>query len=825
MKENLRLVAQVALVLGLVSVTGYSQASAQTPSSARQAPSTAAAMAPSSDRALLNRYCVRCHNDRLKTAGLLLDKANLEDVSEDPSTWEKVVRRLQAGTMPPAGRPRPDFSTTKGFVSRLTAALDDAALANPDPGRVGVHRLSRSEYTNAVRDLLAVDIDSRSMLPADDADQHGFDNMAAVLSISPALFERYMSAARRIAQVATGHHASGPAVATYRIPRMLYQNDRMGEDLPFGSRGGAAIRHRFPVDGEYSIKITLQGNLYDYIRGLGEPHQLEIRVDSALVKTFTVGGVDKGVTAPLSFAGAIFGSPEWEEYMQSADDELNFRVAVKAGARLVTVTFANDSRALPEGVLQARQVGYALAVDEMQDGLPSIETVEFGGPYEIAGPGDTPSRRRVLTCRPSGPADEERCAEKILSPLARRAFRRPVADHDVQPLLDVYRKARAQGQDFEGGIQIALRRLLIDPSFLFRIETSPVKPAANAVVPVSDLDLASRLSFFLWSSIPDDELLSLAERGKLREPAVLEQQVRRLLADPRAKKALVNNFAGQWLELRNVTQMAPDPAIFKEFDENLREAMRQETELFIEHQITEDKGVVEMLSADYTFLNERLAKHYGIPNVFGNRFRKVTLTGEAAQQRGGLLSHAGLLMVTAYTDRTSPVLRGRWLLENILGTPVPPPPLVPPLPNTGEGGKPATVRERLAVHRKNPTCSACHNQLDPLGFALENYDAIGGRRTVDEHGLAVDSSGVLVDGTKFTGLAELRAVLLERRELFVGTVIQKLLTYALGRGLEVSDFAAIRKIARDSAATDSRWSSIIQGIVKSVPFQMRRAES
>ena len=599
----------------------------------------------------------------------------------------------------------------------------------------------------------------------------------------------------------------------YEVPKGLVQDDRASEDLPFGTRGGIAAHHRFPLDAEYVVKVRLRRQLYDYIIGLGRPHQLEVRLDGKLMKVFTIGGENKGRRAPATFVGQIQGDPEWEQYMHSADAGLEVRFPVKAGARVVAVSFRKDN-AEPEGVPQ-RSGGRSLALLESYDGDPAVDSVAIGGPYNVTGPGATPTRRKIFVCTPPDASGEPACARKIVSTLARRAYRRPVTEEDVQTLLDFYNADRKRG-GFEAGIQSALERILASPDFLFRLEGAPANLAPGAVYRLGDTEIASRLSFFLWSSIPDDQLLDLAARGKLKDPAILDQQVRRMLADPRAS-ALVDNFVSRWLNLFKLRSAAPDPDIFLDFDENLRQAFEQETLLFVKSQLQADRSVVDLLNANYTFLNERLARHYKIPNVYGERFRRVELTDD---KRGGLLGQGSILTVTSYPNRTSPVLRGKWLLEMILGTPPPPPPPdVPALKENGEGGHPVSVRERLELHRQNPACAVCHVRMDPLGFALENFDAIGKWRTADD-GAPIDASASLPDGTKFEGMAGLRKVLLSRREQFVGTFTEKLLTYALGREVESYDLPAVRKITREAAAGDYRWSSIISGIVKSVPFQM-----
>jgi hypothetical protein len=775
-------------------------------------------------RALLDTYCVGCHNEKVRSGGLSFESIDLTNVAARADTWERVVRKLRMRTMPPVGRPRPDPSAYSSLASWLEAEIDRAAAAHPNPGRTeAVHRLNRAEYQNVVRDLLAVDIDGGSMLPADDADQQGFDNNAEVLSVSPALMERYLSAARKVSRLAIGRAATPPEIQTYTMPTLLFQEDRMSDDLPFGSRGGVAIRHHFPADGEYSIKIRLMRTYVDCIKGIGEPHQIDVRLDGAPVKKFTIGGQARGKPAPASFCNNLAGDPDWEWYVHEADSGLDVRFAARAGMRVVGVSFGREMWE-QEGVLQPPQHGFSLAIDETPDGLPSIYSVTIAGPYNATGPGDTPSRRRIFTCRPRSDNEEEMCARQILSALARRAYRRPLAPRDIDTLVDFYkagRNSRARDGTFDAGVQMAIERMLVDPDFLFRVERDPLGVAPEGAQAVTDLELASRLSFFLWSSIPDDQLLDAAASRRLRRPGVLEQQVRRMLLDERAN-ALVENFAGQWLMLRNMRTVAPDAELFPDFDENLREALTRETELFFESQVREDHGIPELLTANYTYANERLARHYGIPNVYGNHFRRVALKDE--EHRGGLLGQGSLMTVTSYPNRTSPVLRGKWILTNLLGTPPPPPPPnVPGLPDRGAGGRPVSVRERLEQHRKNPVCATCHAQMDPLGFALENYDAIGHWRTRAEGGSGIDSSGTFPGGAAFQGPEGLRDALMSHKNEFVSTVTEKLLAYALGRSVQYYDAPVIRKIVRGAAPRDYRWSAIVTGIVNSAPFQMRTA--
>ncbi|MCY3842854.1 MAG: DUF1592 domain-containing protein [Acidobacteria bacterium] len=782
----------------------------------------AAPWSPEQTRATLRRYCLTCHNERLRTAGLALDALDPERVGDRPDVWERVVEKLRTGAMPPAGRPRPDGPTYAAAAASLEASLDRAAAADPNPGRKAAHRLNRREYANAVRDLLGLEVDGAELLPPDDVD-HGFDNMADALAVSPALLDRYIFAARRIARLAVGDPAVGPATATYGVPSMRFQDQRMSEELPFGSRGGLAVLHDFPADGEYEIRIRLRRQLYDYVRGLQYRQRLEVRVDGARVGEFSVGGAP-GTPPPRTFAGAVAGDSAWEEYALHADERLALRVPVRAGSRKVGVSFV-QGRTERDGVLQPRATGKVLAIAERWSS-PSeapeaaVEHMSIAGPFLAAGAGETSTRRNLFVCRPTAFAEETECAREVLTRVARRAFRRPLAGADVETLLAFFEAGRADG-GFETGIRRGLESILVDPEFLFRLEREPEGPA-RPVHPISDLELASRLSFFLWSSIPDDELLDAAVAGTLRDPAVLEAQVRRMLADSRAA-ALVDGFVMQWLALRTLPAVVPTPELFPEFDDNLREAFARETELFVGSQIREDRSLLDLLRADYTFVNERLARHYGIPKVYGNRFRRMTFADGA---RGGLLGHGSILTVTSYPTRTSPVLRGHWLLEHVLGAPPPPPPPdVPALPDRGEAGRAASVRERLERHRENAVCASCHAPMDPLGFGLEHFDAIGRWRAAGEAGGAIDASGVLPDGTAFRGLSGLREVLLERREQFVHTVAEKLTTYALGRGLEHYDMPAVRRIVREAADDDYRWSSLVLGIVRSLPFQMRSSES
>ena len=792
---------------------------------APMAPLAAQEAAVESSRAILDRYCVTCHNDRLRTGGLTLDAAAVDaaDPSRDADVWERVIAKLRTGAMPPPGRPRPDAATYDAVAARLEADIDRAAAANPDPGRTStVHRLNRTEYRHAVRDLLALDLDVAPLLPGDETSDTGFDNNADVLSISTAQLERYLSAARTITRLAVGLPPAGPGFETFDVPLLLLQDDRRSEDLPLGSRGGVAIPYHFPVDGEYLFKVELRTNWQDYILGMGTAHRLDVRVDGELVKRFTVGGEARGRPAPVTFTIAEPGDPEWEAYLHEADDRLEVRVPVAAGPRVVGVSFVRNVWE-PEGILIPRQAGEVLSNDEAYHGNAAVSSVAIGGPYEVTGPGDTPSRRAIFTCRPETAAveDERACATEIVSRLARRAYRRPVTPADLETLLGFFESGRESGGSFDAGVQLALERMLVDPDFLLRIEREPAGAAPARPYPLSGVEVASRLSFFLWGSIPDAPLLDAAERGALTDPAVLEAQVRRMLADPRAR-SLVADFAMQWLHLRNLEDVKGDPVPFPDFDDNLVEAFRQETTLFLASTLREDRSVLDLLDADYTYVDERLARHYGIPGVYGSRFRRVALPD--LTQRGGLLGHGGLLALTSYPTRTSPVLRGKWLLDTILGAPPPsPPPDVPALPEPGDGARTTSVRERLERHRQAPACATCHASIDPPGFALEQYDGLGAWRTADEFGNPIDAAATLPSGRAVEGMAGLRAWLLERPERFAGTVTEKLLSYALGRGLGHYDRPTVRAIVRDAAADDYRWSALIAGVAKSPAFLMRNA--
>ena len=763
-------------------------------------------------RALLDDYCVTCHSQRivdgqnepataltsqLRAVGLALDALDLSAVAADAAHWEPVVRKLRAGLMPPAGRRRPDQAVLDEFRTWLETELDGAVAASPNPGRTATfHRLNRAEYHNAIRDLLALEIDVVDFLPADDA-SFGFDNIGGVLRISQSLLERYLNASRVISRLAVGSPPPAPFSEEFRTAQDEQQQDR-ATGMPFGTRGGMLVPYHFPLDADYDLKIRVSG-----ARGLDEQNQIEVTVDGE----------------PIDLSAVELGS------------SIELRMPITAGPHDIGVTFYRNPPLLVEQVRERFQNPRTAGNSGGPGGsMPTVTSLTIAGPYDIRGPGITPSRDKVFVCQPVTGSEELDCARTILAGLARRAYRRPVTSADVEVLIEFFEMGRVNGdgsaasRGFDSGIELALRRLLVSPEFLVRIEADPTGVASDTPYAVTDIELASRLSFFLWSSIPDDELLDLAERGVLSQPAELDRQVRRMIADPRSKE-LTTNFTGQWLQLRNLaTVVRPGAPYSVAFDETLRQAMITETELFFDHVVREDRGVLELLTADYTYLNGRLAGHYGIPNVQGSHFRLVTYP--ASSPRGGLLGQGSILTLTSHAIRTSPVLRGKWILNNILGTPPPdPPPNIPALDDRQTQLRVGTMRERMSAHRDNPVCAACHAMIDPAGFALEGFDAIGRSRVVDEYYNRLDTSGVLPDGTVFDGAAELRAALVARPERFVGTVTEKMMTYALGRGLDYYDMPAVRRIVREAASDGYSMQSIIVGIVNSYPFLYRRSES
>ncbi len=765
---------------------------------------------------MLDQYCVGCHNGRDAAAatasGVLLDRADLGRIVEDGAMWEKVVRALRAGTMPPAGSLRPDAEATGAVLGFVESTLDRAAAERPQPGRILPHRLNRSEYAHAIRDLLAFEVDGAALLPPDDS-AHGFDNNAGVLGLSTALVERYLSAASTISALAVGSPAVAAGSETYRVRGDGSQTDHH-EGLPFGTRGGLRALHTFPLDGEYVITVKLLEINLGSIRGLEDRHELEIAVDGERVLLAPVGGPEDYIKSSLNATNVV----------NDLAARLQVRVRVRAGQRPVTAAFLQRSRALGGWRLQPFLRSTIVATDHL--GLPHVERLTVTGPFGATGASETPSRARIFVCRPpagsGGPSadavvdDQARtCATEIVSTLARRAYRRPVTDADLAPLLAFYETGRREG-GFERGIELALRAVLVSPKFLFRVEHDPPDAAPGTAHRIGDLDLASRLSFFLWSSIPDDELIDVAGQGRLHEPAELQRQVRRMLSDPRAQ-ALVENFSGQWLHTRSIRSATPDKNDFPDFDDNLRQAFERELELFVGTFIDEDRSVLDLMTAGDTFVNGRLARHYGIPHVYGGHFRRVTLADDA---RRGLLGKGGILLLTSHADRTSPVARGRWIAESLMGLTVPPPPAdMPPLPEETPGA-PQTVRARMDQQRANPACAGCHRVMDPLGLALEQFDAVGAWRD-REAGAPVDASAELVDGTRVDGVVALREALVKRPEVLAAAMTEKLLTYALGRGLDHHDMPAVRAIVRGARQDDYRFSSLVQGIVASAPFQMR----
>ena len=784
---------KITMALGIAAIVPASVAFGQT---------TAGTLpAPPAQLALIDKYCVGCHNDKLKSGGLSLAKleqtlaaGHLSDGAED---WEKVILKLRSGMMPPPGLPRPDAPTVKSFATALEEAIDRASASRPNPGRPALHRLNRTEYANSVHDLLDLDVDAASLLPADDM-SHGFDNMAEVLNISPSLMDGYISAAGKISRLAVGDPKMKAVVETYHRTQTFSQM-RHVDGTPFGTRGGIAQIHNFPADGEYIIKTTLVFT----------------------TNTFVFGSTSKGEQLEVAINGERVALFDFNPEMRVDQDLRTPPIKVKAGPQLVSAAFVKKSEGPLESYVQPLERSLGDSASGSVPGLaslPHVRDMGINGPYNATGVSETPSRRKIFICRPAIATDELPCAKKILSALARRAYRQSVTDTEVEELLSAYQAGRNQG-DFESGIRMALQTILAHPEFVFRFERTPANVAPGANYRISDFELASRLSYFLWSTAPDEELIALAAQGKLHEPTVLEKQARRMLADPKSR-SLAENFAGEWLYLRNLKTLQPDVYLYPDSDDNLFQSMRKETELFFDSFVREDRDIAGMLNANYTFVDERLAKHYGIPNVLGNEFRRVTLTDE---NRFGLLGQGSILSVTSYANRTSPVVRGKWVMEQILGvTAPPPPPNVPPLAENKEGAKPRSVRERMEAHRANEPCASCHKLMDPIGFSLENFDAVGAWRTND-NGYRIEASGQLYDGAKLDGPVSLRNALVGRSDLFVRSFTVKLLTYALGRGVEYYDMSSVRSIERESARNNNHFSSFVLGIVKSAPFQMTRA--
>ena len=786
--------------LWVVMVAGGASQAPPVPGAAPSptAPTTTASSAAPAD--VVKQYCVGCHNTRLKLGGLTLDTADVSHPAVQGELFEKVVLKIRGGLMPPAGAPRPPEAVRTALLAHLESSLDAAALASPNPGLPKLHRLNRVEYANAIRDLLALDVDTSVLLPPDDSSD-GFDNNADVLGVSPALLERYVGAARKIGALALGDPKAAPSTNIYRAPPDMSQSQHR-EGLPLGTQGGLVATHTFPSDGEYVIKVKLLETTLGQIRGLEFVNRVEVLLDGERVHLVEIGGGE-------DFVGS---AENITDVLNKIGARLTVRVPVTAGPHAISAAFLGRSAVEGGSRLQLFQRTNVDTTDHT--GVPHVEFVSIAGPFNPTGAARTPSRDRILTCRPASASQEPACAKQIVETLARRAYRRPVTAPEVARLLTFYEAGRKDGT-FDQGIERALRSILSSPKFVFRAEQdSPAAP--GTLYPISDIELASRLSFFLWSSIPDDELVEAARRGTLRQPAVLERQVRRMLADRRSD-ALVANFAGQWLQLRNLRASIPDQNDFPDFDDNLRQAFRRETELLFGSIVREDHSVLDLLTADYTFVNERLARHYGIPHVYGSHFRRVPVTDPA---RRGLLGHGSVLLLTSHPDRTSPVLRGKWILDNLLGTPPPPAPANVPALEESQGQTPRTVREQLEIHRKNPACASCHRMMDPLGLALENFDAVGAWRTRDA-GSPIDASSVLTDNTQINGVAGLREAVLAKRELFVSTMAEKMLTYGLGRGLEYYDRPVVRAVLRDAQRNGYRFSAVVMAVVNSTPFRMR----
>ncbi len=788
---------------GFLRCTVFIMAAGFVPAAPQQANTAPEASQAQANKALIDKYCITCHNEKLKTGGRSFENLDLANVAVNAETLEKIIRKMHTGSMPPQGMPRPDKATLDGLANWLAVSLDRAAAANPNPGRATLHRLNRTEYANAIKDILGLDIDAAALLPNDD-ESYGFDNIADVLKTSPILIERYMSASWNISRLAVGDPAMGADTTVYRAKPDLSQDDHL-EGLPLGTRGGLKFTHNFQLDGDYIFRVRMWRATTDIIRGLKYANEVEYSIDGVRAGLVRIGGrADERVSEENSGLSAT-----------ELDQRLTLKIPVKAGPHEVAITFLKKTAAQEDDILEpflrsnVDPVGY--------QGQTSVDRVSIEGPLNPTGVSETPSRKRIFVCRPGNGVDEVSCAKRILGNLARKSYRRPITEKDTEQLLTFFQKGKNEGKTFDAGIEAGIQLILASPEFLFRFEPDPANVAVNTVYRVNDLELASRLSFFLWSTIPDDQLINLAAQGRLKDPVVLEQQVKRMLADPKAH-SLTDNFAGQWLFLRNLKSLNPDFETFPDFDDNLRQSMRRETEMFFESIMREDRSVMDFMNGDYTFVNERLARHYGIKGIYGESFRRVPVTDE---NRRGILGQASILAVTSVPTRTSPVQRGKWILTNVLGTPPPaPPPNVPALKTSAESGKPSSLRERMEAHRANPYCAACHKVMDPLGFALENFDATGQWRDTDE-GAKINPSGVMFEGSKVNNPADLRKALTARPEVFAGVFTEKLMTYALGRGIEYYDMPTIRAILREAAKNDYRFSSILMGVIKSAPFQMK----
>jgi cytochrome c5 len=809
-------VKKIVLAVSLVLVSLGVHAGVKPPQTPVKAPAVAvasadnAAASPADFQDMLNRYCITCHNQKAKIpagAPLFLDAANLKDLSNDAEIWEKVIRKIGVGAMPPQGSATPGVPELTKFRTSLITALDAAAVKENNPGRFVIHRLNRTEYANSIRDLLGVDIDVTDLLPSDGGD-FGFDNIAAALKTSPLLLERYLTAALQISDVAVGDTDVAPGTVTFSISTEVTQNEHV-QDLPLGTRGGRIAHYNFPADGEYVLYGRLLRTVaegYVGVEGHETPYQFIITVDGQQVFTAPVGGKEDHESSGKNIT---ISRDEIDKRMTSP------RIAITAGPHDVAFTWI-DRPTREQNVWQPTLRDSLEAHNPA--GIPRLRTGNIAGPYNVTGISDTPTRKRLFICRPTAPSMDDSCANKILSNVARKAYRRPVAANDMEAAMQFYTLARKDGGDFNAGIRAGLARILASPAFIFRTEHDDASLRPGAVHRISDLELASRMSFFLWSSIPDDELLNLAISNRLHDPRVLDAQVKRMIADEKSD-ALMTEFTGQWLQLRNLNKVKPDLLMFPDFDDNLRQAFRRETELLFTSIVRENRSTLNLLDADYTFVNERLARHYGIPGVYGERFRKVEVTDP---RRRGLLGQGSFLALTSVANRTSPIIRGKFVISNFLNTPpLPPPPNVPQLEASAPRDRPSTVREQLELHRASPVCAACHRNIDPVGFALENFNAVGQWQDKTKEGLKIDSAGVLADGTPVNGPVELRNAMIARPEVFVGTVTEKLLTYALGRGLEPVDMPVVRSVLRGSAKDNYRLQSIILGIVESMPFQNR----
>jgi mono/diheme cytochrome c family protein len=760
-----------------------------------------APMQLTAENALVKQYCAGCHNDRLKSGGFSWQKIDLSKPGEHAEQLEHVIRKMRAGMMPPAGMPRPTPEVIHSFIDAVANGVDQASAGHLNPGRPPLHRLNRTEYANSIRDLLNVNIDVSQLLPPDDS-SHGFDNMADALTMSPALMEGYVRAAGRISREAVGDKGALAVTNTYQISRVVSQTRHM-EGAPIGTRGGIVVTHDFPADGDYVFKLGFYysptGPLFGLNQGKGQ--QIEVSVNGERAALIDINPA-------MTLANDGIKTPP---------------IHIKAGPQKIAAAFI----ATADGPLEDeyRMVEQSL-VDVSAGTIPGVTTLphlhelSITGPVKVDGLSETPARRKIFSCRPTTQADELPCAKKILATLARQAYRRPVNDNDIEALLGFFQRGRNAENDFESGIRTAIQAMIASPEFVFRFERVPANAAPGTNYRITDLELASRMSYFLWSTLPDDQLITLASQNKLHEPAILEKQVKRMLADPKSN-ALTDTFAFQWLHLQNLKEWSPDLFLFPDFDRTLSQSAVKETELLFDNVMRQDRPLTELLTANYTFVNERLAKHYGIPDILGDRFRRVTLTDP---NRFGLLGQSSILMLTSYANRTSPTVRGKYVMEVILGTPPPnPPPNVPAFKEVGLNDKPLSVRERIEEHRKNEPCRSCHQMMDPIGLALENYNAVGQWRTNDE-GFKIDATGKMFDGAKLDGPVSLRQAILSHSDAFIDGFTESMMAYGLGRVIDTRDMPFVRGVEREAAKNENRFSAFITGIIKSPPFQLRRTE-